>query len=126
MVPYSVTAGTGYTVRGRYGDEIHMCETTDQAYCCDRGCAWRYMIACGVPAELRNHPYGYGAGEFIDLRNRDIDDMDAPVWSWGEAPCTESSEHEYCPACGALTIEGIETDREPLSYVDPDPVMNAS
>lgn len=125
MIPYVVTQATGYTVRSRYGDEIHECETHEVSYCCDRGCAWRFMVAIGVPAEMRNHPLGHGAGSFIDLRDRPTDDMFAPIVSWGEAPGAETSSHAYCPACGALTVEGIDDDREALSYVDPDPCMNA-
>jgi hypothetical protein len=110
-------------VRGRYGDEIHECETHELSYCCDRACAWRFMEAIGVPSELRTHPLGHGAGSFIDLRDRDIEDMFAPIVSWGDDPCSEAPSHEYCPACGALTVEGSEDEREPLAYVDPDPCM---
>lgn len=123
---YLVSQARGYTVRGRYGTEIHECETFDHAYCCDRGCAWRYMIAIGVPGELRQHPLGHGAGEWIDLRDIPADSMDAPIVSWGEWPCADSPHHEYCPACGGLTIVGDEEDELPAPWVSPDPCMAAA
>lgn len=129
---YLVSSGTGYTVRSHGRDEIHTCETHVLAYCCDRGCAIHYMRAIGVPIEVvTDHPLRHGAGDFIDLSETDTRG-DSPVYSWGEYPCPETSCHEYCPACGALTVHGIEDDSEHScdgwecdfpSYVEPDPCM---
>lgn len=109
---YLVTLGSGYTVRGRFGDEIHDTETVDQAYCCDRSCAIRYLDHLGVPTEVAtDHPLGHGAGDYIDLRDSDTRG-DSLVVSWGEYPCADSPSHEYCPACGSLTIHGSEDGNE--------------
>ena len=110
---YLVEQGTGYAVHTAHGTEIHQCETLDLGWCCDRGCAIRHMRTLGVPIEVvTEHPLGHGAGEFIDLRETDARTGDAPIVSWGAWPCADSPLHEYCPACGALTIHGSEDGDE--------------
>lgn len=138
---YLVESGNGYAVMSRgHGYEIHQTETLDYAWCCDRGCAIRYMRAIGIPAEvITDHPLGHGAGDYIDMQADADEHGEYPTYSWGEYPCADSPSHEYCPACGSLTIHGSEDGDEYNgrscdgsgdgctwpSYVDPDPAMRA-
>lgn len=137
MTTFMVTQGNGYAVMSRgHGYEIHDTETLDVSYCCDRGCGLRYLDAIGVPPEVpREHPLGHGAGDYIEMRaDANESHGEYPVYSWGDYPCPETSSHEYCPACGALTVHGIDdasgdpytcdgSECDAPAYVAPDPCM---
>lgn len=97
-------------------------ETLDYAWCCDHGCGLRYMKALGIPdtPEARGM---HTAGQYFAPLEEDSDDR--ILYSWGDSPCATSPHHEYCPACGRLTIEGDEEEEDnPPAYGDPDPIMD--